>query len=168
MSIIASWGLQTPVQPRFGARAIVDRGSVNLLWDRSGVYGEADELWLTEIDRVLPHFIDQLSIMFKRGKLLTDQDNLVKLEQTGWICLANPRASYGYLYLDIAKSEGSRQTTDGPQNKTERVGITPTLSLSFFYFFPYLLLAGYAPFATPRLSNSETNLILFLPHFFHS
>ena len=105
MSIIASWGLQTPVQPRFGARAIVDRGSVNLLWDRSGVYGEADELWLTEIDRVLPHFIDQLSIMFKRGELLTDQDKLVTLEQAGWVCLANPRASYGYLYLDIYRKD---------------------------------------------------------------
>ncbi|WP_158618462.1 type IV toxin-antitoxin system YeeU family antitoxin [Aeromonas salmonicida] len=65
MSIIASWGLQTPVLPRFGARAIVDRGSVNLLWDRSVVYGEADEQWLAEIDVVLPYFIEQLSALFQ-------------------------------------------------------------------------------------------------------
>ncbi len=105
MSIIASWGLQTPVQPRFGARAIVDRGSVSLLWGRSGLYGEADEQWLTEIDRVLPQFIDQLSELFQRGELLTDQDRLVKLELADWICLANPRASYGYLYLDVYRKE---------------------------------------------------------------
>nr|WP_125602676.1 hypothetical protein [Aeromonas salmonicida] len=40
---------------------------------------------------------------------MTDQDKLVTLEQAGWICQANPRASYGYLYLDIylkGKSEG--------------------------------------------------------------
>lgn len=105
MSIIASWGLQTPVQPRFGARAIVDRGSVSLLWDRSGVYGETDEQWLTDIDLVLHHFVDQLSTLFKQGELLTDQDKLVTLEQAGWVCLANPRASYGYLYLDIYRKE---------------------------------------------------------------
>ncbi len=105
MSIIASWGLQTPVLPRFGARAIVDRGSVNLLWDRSVVYGEADEQWLAEIDVVLPYFIEQLSALFQQGKLLTDQDKLVTLEQAGWVCLANPRASYGYLYLDIYRKE---------------------------------------------------------------
>ena len=105
MSIIASWGLQTPVQPRFGARAIVERDSVSLLWDRSGVYGEADEQWLTEIDRVPPCFIDQLSTLFQQGKLLSDQDKLITLEQAGWVCLANPRASYGYLYLDIYRKE---------------------------------------------------------------
>ncbi len=105
MNIIANWGLQTSVQPRFGARAIVERSSVNLLWDRSGVYGETDDQWLTDIDRVLPHFIEQLSTLFQRGELLTDQDKLVTLEQAGWVCLANPRASYGYLYLDIYRKE---------------------------------------------------------------
>ncbi|WP_129146565.1 type IV toxin-antitoxin system YeeU family antitoxin [Aeromonas caviae] len=38
---MGSWGLHTQVQPRFGARAIVERSGVSLLWDRSGVYGEA-------------------------------------------------------------------------------------------------------------------------------
>ncbi|HHQ4567477.1 TPA: type IV toxin-antitoxin system YeeU family antitoxin, partial [Aeromonas hydrophila] len=56
MSTIGSWGLHTQVQPRFGARAIVERSGVSLLWDRSGVYGEADEQWLTDIDTVLPGF----------------------------------------------------------------------------------------------------------------
>ena len=53
MSTIGSWGLHTQVQPRFGARAIVERSGVSLLWDRSGVYGNADDQWLTDIDTVL-------------------------------------------------------------------------------------------------------------------
>ena len=39
MSTIGIWGLHTQVQPRFGARAIVERCGVSLVWDRSGVYG---------------------------------------------------------------------------------------------------------------------------------
>ncbi|HEH9397647.1 TPA: type IV toxin-antitoxin system YeeU family antitoxin, partial [Aeromonas salmonicida] len=49
MGTIGSWGLHTQVQPRFGARAIVERSRVSLLWDRCGVYGDADEQWLTDI-----------------------------------------------------------------------------------------------------------------------
>ena len=32
MGTIGSWGLHTQVQPRFGARAIVERSRVSLLW----------------------------------------------------------------------------------------------------------------------------------------
>ena len=105
MSTIGSWGLHTQVQPRFGARAIVERSGVSLLWDRSGVYGEADEQWLTDIDTVLPGFIDRLSKLFQQGELLSDQDKLVTLRQGDWVCLANPKASYGYLYLDVYRQE---------------------------------------------------------------
>ena len=70
MSTIGSWGLHTQVQPRFGARAIVERSGVSLLWDRSGVYGEADEQWITDIDTVLPGFIERLSKLFQQGELL--------------------------------------------------------------------------------------------------
>jgi len=79
MSTIGSWGLHTQVQPRFGARAIVERSGVSLLWDRSGVYGEADEQWITDIDTVLPGFIERLSKLFQQGELLSDQDKLVTL-----------------------------------------------------------------------------------------
>ncbi|MGU5638146.1 type IV toxin-antitoxin system YeeU family antitoxin, partial [Aeromonas veronii] len=102
---IGSWGLHTQVQPRFGARAIVERSGVSLLWDRSGVYGEADEQWITDIDTVLPGFIERLSKLFQQGELLSDQDKLVTLQQGEWVCLANPKASYGYLYLDVYRQE---------------------------------------------------------------
>ena len=90
MNTIGSWGLHSQVQPRFGARAIVERSGVSLLWDRSGVYGDADEQWLTDIDTVIPGFIDHLSKLFQQGELLSDQDKLVTLRQG--VCLANPKA----------------------------------------------------------------------------
>ncbi len=40
MGTIRSWGLHTQVQPRFGARAIVERNRVSLFLDRCGVYGD--------------------------------------------------------------------------------------------------------------------------------
>lgn len=67
MGTIGSWGLHTQVQPRFGARAIVERSRVSLLWDRCGVYGDADEQWLTDIDTVIPGFIAHLSKLFQQG-----------------------------------------------------------------------------------------------------
>ena len=107
MGTIGSWGLHTQVQPRFGARAIVERSRVSLLWDRCGVYGDADEQWLTDIDTVIPGFIERLSKLFQQGELLSDQDKLVTLQQGEWVCLANPKASYGYLYLDVYRQECS-------------------------------------------------------------
>ena len=113
MSTIGSWGLHTQVQPRFGARAIVERCGVSLLWDRSGVYGNADDQWLTDIDTVLPGFIERLSKLFQQGELLSDQDKLVTLRQGEWVCLANPRASYGYLYLDVYRqADDSARATE--------------------------------------------------------
>lgn len=111
--LVGCWGLHTPVQPRFGARAIVERSGVSLLWDRSGVYGNADEQWLTDIDIVIPEFIDRLGKLFQQGELLSDQDKLVTLRQGEWLCLANPKASYGYLYLDVYRQEiGSVHPTE--------------------------------------------------------
>ena len=75
--------------------------------DRCGVYGDADEQWLTDIDTVIPSFIERLSKLFQQGELLSDQDKLVTLQQGEWVCLANPKASYGYLYLDVYRQECS-------------------------------------------------------------
>lgn len=54
--------------------------------------------------------VDQFSVgVDKQGELLSDQDKLVTLRQREWVCLANPRASYGYLYLDIYRQAGAKQ-----------------------------------------------------------
>jgi cytoskeleton bundling-enhancing protein CbeA-like protein len=38
-----TWGLGTPNLPKLGARAILQRGYVDFLGDRAGMYGEPDE-----------------------------------------------------------------------------------------------------------------------------
>ena len=101
MGTIGSWGLHNQVQPRFGARAIVERSRISLLWDRCGVYGDADEQSLTDIDTVIPGFIERLSKLFQQRELLSDQYKLLTLQQGEWVYLANPKASYGGLYLDV-------------------------------------------------------------------
>ena len=78
-------------------------------------YGDADEKLLTDIDTVIPlyrytvipGFIDRLSRLFQQGELLSDQNKLITLKQGEWGYLANPKASYGYLYLDVYRCEGS-------------------------------------------------------------
>lgn len=115
MNAIGCWGLHTQIQPRFGARALVERKSVSLLWDRTGIYGDADDLWLAELNAIIPDFITQLSALFQRGELLCDQDKLVTLRQGEWICMANPKASYGYLYLNVFRQEISRVSGAVPE-----------------------------------------------------
>ena len=66
MGTLGSWGLHSQVQPRFGARAILERSRISLLWDRCGVYGDADEQSHTNIDTVIPGFIERLSKLFNK------------------------------------------------------------------------------------------------------
>lgn len=70
-------------------------------------YSDADEKLLTDIDTVIPGFIDRLSRLFQQGELLSDQNKLITLKQGEWGYLANPKASYGYLYLDVYRCKGS-------------------------------------------------------------
>ncbi|MFQ2048395.1 type IV toxin-antitoxin system YeeU family antitoxin [Aeromonas veronii] len=97
MGTIGRWGLHTQVQPRFGARAIVKRSRVSLLRDRCGVYGDADEQWITDIDTIIPGFIERLSKLFQQGELLSDQDKLVTLQQGEWVRFILPDATCARL-----------------------------------------------------------------------
>ncbi|MFM5382229.1 MULTISPECIES: type IV toxin-antitoxin system YeeU family antitoxin [Aeromonas] len=96
-----TWGLGTPNLPKLGARAILHRGSVDFLGDRAGIYGEPSAEWQAECDKVLPHFLKQLTKMAKAYQICTDMDEVFRLEHKGWVCEASPRRSYGYLYIDI-------------------------------------------------------------------
>ncbi|MFM5364102.1 type IV toxin-antitoxin system YeeU family antitoxin, partial [Aeromonas veronii] len=96
-----TWGLGTPNLPKLGARAILQRGYVDFLGDRAGMYGEPDEAWRAECDTVLPHFLRELTKMAKAYQICTDMDEVFRLEHKGWVCEASPRRSYGYLYFDI-------------------------------------------------------------------
>ncbi|MGY3809353.1 type IV toxin-antitoxin system YeeU family antitoxin [Aeromonas veronii] len=96
-----TWGLGTPNLPKLGARAILQCGYVDFLGDRAGMYGEPDEAWRTECDKMLPHFLHELTKMAKAYQICPDMDEVFRLEHKGWVCEASPRRSYGYLYLDI-------------------------------------------------------------------
>lgn len=97
------WGLNTDHTPRFGARAILQRGYIDVVGDRTCVIGEPDEAWREEANKVIPHFIKELGKLAKSYQLMSDMDQTVRLEHKGWVCEANPRKSYGYLYLDVYK-----------------------------------------------------------------
>lgn len=67
MGTIRSWGLHTQVQPRFGARAIVELSRVSLLWDRSATYDGADDQ-KHDINQVMLT-IDIRAGFFDKGKM---------------------------------------------------------------------------------------------------
>lgn len=100
------WGLGTDHLPKFGARAILEGRNVSLLRDRCGTYGDPTDEWCSECDTVLPVFIQRLTAMYQR-EYDSSSDTMLRLEHNGWVCEANPRGSYGYLYLDIYKQEAS-------------------------------------------------------------
>lgn len=52
-----TWGLGTPNLPKLGARAILQRGYVDFLGDRAGMYGEPDEAWRAECDELLSNLV---------------------------------------------------------------------------------------------------------------
>ena len=100
MSLGNWWGLALPEGKNgWGARAIYRDGTIDLLHDRQGIRGDSQELaalltWLDE--KALP----TLRVMGKNEELPDPQEaDEVKIQGDGFILLANPRRSYGYLYL---------------------------------------------------------------------
>jgi cytoskeleton bundling-enhancing protein CbeA-like protein len=96
------WGLQPPegVMACWGARAIFSRGTIDLLPDRQGVAGQQEDIkplvsWLNS---------KGLPAMRKAVKALgADEHKEVKVRSGGFTLVANPRASYGYLYMGAWK-----------------------------------------------------------------
>ena len=119
------WGLH----PRDGAafhwsaRAIFKDGTVDLLWDRQGIEGVSTEAerktlckWLD--DKALP----QLRALGKRHELPgTHEDRDVTVRGDGYELRANPRSSYGYLYLSAAPCAEALGVATPTARKTRRV-----------------------------------------------
>lgn len=110
-----TWGLRAAEGTRFhwSARAIYP---VDLLWDRMSVVGDATEderkalgRWLD--DKALPYL---RSLVREQGGPLrrratnapdfpgTGEDREIRISGDGYTLRANPRGSYGYLYLSAA------------------------------------------------------------------
>lgn len=98
------WGLPPAEGARYhwSARAIYP---VDLLWDRMAVEGEASEderralgRWLD--DKALPYL---RSLAANGSTLPLQSDNQeIRVSGDGYTLRANPRASYGYLYMSAA------------------------------------------------------------------
>jgi cytoskeleton bundling-enhancing protein CbeA-like protein len=95
-----AFGLSPPpgVLAAWGARAIYQPPNVDILWDRQGYAGQAGELkklqkWLEG------HGLPALRKALKKDRLYTNESREVRIVRTKYTIVANPRASYGYLYL---------------------------------------------------------------------
>lgn len=81
----------------WGARAIYRDGVVELVWDRNqfcgepGLFKQAKEV----VDKwLLPQLVHEAG-----DKLSGSEDRDERWEAHGWEIIANPNASYGYLYI---------------------------------------------------------------------
>jgi len=112
------WGLPAPegVPLSWGARAIFRDGGVDCLWDRQGVYGGTDEE-----RKALCEWINNKGMPMMRhlAKSLSASDNVEEIvEGDGYRMKANPRRSYGYLYLcayPCAEATGPTPTPPKPK-----------------------------------------------------
>jgi hypothetical protein len=86
----------------WGARAILARKEIDLLWDRAGFYEHENieqakglEAWLN--DKALPYL--RAWCEDGEGFPFADEDREVSVGGDGFVLYANPRQSHGYLYM---------------------------------------------------------------------
>jgi hypothetical protein len=122
-NVAQGWGLFPLDGTRYhwSARAIYGDGQIDLLWDRQAVEGDAspDErkalaAWLDE--KALPY----LRHMFKTGEDVpySSECREITVKGDGFTLRADPRASYGYLYLSATVDPSSVEPT--PKVKVTR------------------------------------------------
>jgi hypothetical protein len=93
-----AWGLQPPEGTRtaWGARAIFENGNIDIVWDRTSTFGIEKNI------RKLTAWLDKGGLRGIRKevkRLLPSDSTSVSFTSRGYIILANPRKSFGYLYL---------------------------------------------------------------------
>jgi cytoskeleton bundling-enhancing protein CbeA-like protein len=102
---MGAWGLPAPegVKASWGARAIYKAPTgIELLWDRQSIDGLVEERkelsgWINS--KGLPG----LKKLLKKTYLDGSENHEVEFKEDGYTIKANPRASYGYLYLGAWK-----------------------------------------------------------------
>lgn len=103
------FGLQPPTEARFawGARAIYESNGqgglqVSLLWDRQSAFGSESERAL--LTRVVDTWAMPMLRHLASKRALGEPYDRVPFEHRdgGWLIMANPNASHGYLYLCVA------------------------------------------------------------------
>lgn len=95
------WGLQSDITPRFGARLVQEGNSLHYLADRAGLTGSFSPEQLQKLEQTFPLFITQLENMLRSGELNPGWQHQVKVHLAGLTCVADTRASCGYVYISI-------------------------------------------------------------------
>ncbi|MDX8000651.1 type IV toxin-antitoxin system YeeU family antitoxin [Xenorhabdus sp. Reich] len=95
------WGLQSDITPRFGARLVQEGNHLRYLADRAGLTGSFSPEQLQKLEQTFPLFIAQLENMLRSGDLNPRWQQQVKVRLTGLTCVADTRASCGYVYISI-------------------------------------------------------------------
>lgn len=98
---MGAWGLSAPegVKASWGARAIYKAPtSIDLLWDRQSMDGPEEDqeklsVWINKKG------LKGLKVLLKKNYLGGDEMREVEFRDGGYVIRANPRASYGYLYI---------------------------------------------------------------------
>jgi len=103
MSLISSheWGLQSDVTPCFGARLVQEGNQLYYLADRAELTGIFSPEQLQQLERTFPLFIEQMEGMLHSGELNPHQQHQVAIQLAGLTCIADTRASCGYVYNSI-------------------------------------------------------------------
>ncbi|RBQ36299.1 type IV toxin-antitoxin system YeeU family antitoxin [Hafnia alvei] len=95
------WGLQSDITPRFGARLVQEGNRLHYLADRAGLTGSFSPEQLQKLEQTFSLFIAQLENMLCSGELNPRWQRQVKVHLAGLTCVADTRASCGYVYISI-------------------------------------------------------------------
>lgn len=95
------WGLQSDITPRFGARLVQEGNRLYYLADGAGLTRGFSPEQLQKLDQAFPLFMDKLEAMLHSGELNPHQQHQVTIQLTSLTCIADTRASCGYVYISI-------------------------------------------------------------------
>jgi len=110
------WGLQATPGARYHwtARAIVEAAALCLVWDRQATIGEGtDEERAALTTWLNAHALPYMRAMVADGDDFPqpDEDREVTISGDGFTLRANPRASYGYVYLSATADPSHPEPT---------------------------------------------------------
>jgi len=93
------FGIRPPakVTTKWGCRAIFKRGDIDIVWDRISKRGQNDKL------KALCAWLDKTGLKLLRKEMQRKPDQMsreeTRIEADGYVIVASPKASAGYLYI---------------------------------------------------------------------
>lgn len=106
-----TWGLQSAITPRLGARLVQQGNRLHFLADRAGLVGTFSPDDLKALDEAFPVLIEQLEACLRSGELDQRRQQCVMLQHAGFSCEADTLGSFGHVYIAIY------QATPSPGNE---------------------------------------------------